>query len=111
MKSLTGESVFSPEMLKPALEEQEKKCKELTVALQRAEAELADNENTMRRLAEKYDDVLKWETIYDGADMATKKMIVSRIIDRVDVYRDYVIRIHLNISIEQFLETIEEQRV
>ncbi len=111
VKSLTGESVFSPEMLKPALEEQEKKCKDLTVALQRAEAELADNENTMRRLAEKFDDVLKWEMIYDGADMATKKMIVSRIIDRVDVYRDYDIRIHLNISIEQFLETIEEQRV
>ena len=45
--------------------------------------------------------------MYNNADMAAKKMIVSRIIERVDMFRDYEIRITLNISIEQFLNTIE----
>lgn len=39
--------------------------------------------------------------------MPTKKMIVSHLIDRVDVSRGYDIKITLNISVEQFLETIE----
>lgn len=45
--------------------------------------------------------------MYNNADIAAKKMIVSRIIDRVDMYRDYEIKITLNISIEQFLNSIE----
>ena len=39
--------------------------------------------------------------------MATKKMVVSHLIDRVDIFRDYEIKITLNISVEQFLNTIE----
>ena len=35
--------------------------------------------------------------------MAMKKMIVSKIIDRVDVYRDYHLKLKLNISMEQVL--------
>lgn len=107
IKALTGESVFSPEMLKPALEKQEKKCRELFTALEQAEMDLADNESNMRMITDKFDDILKWATIYDKADMPTKKMIVSHLIERVDVCRDYDITITLNISVEQFLETIE----
>ena len=107
VKSLSGESVFSPEMLKPAIEAQEKKCKELLDSLQMAEADLTASENNIGALADKFDDILEWARIYDDADMATKKMIVSHIIDRVDVFRDYDIKITLNISVEQFLETIE----
>ena len=107
VKALTGESEFTPQMLKPALEAQEKKCTELSNALQMAETDLADNEGNMRMIASKFDDVLEWAAVYDDADMPTKKMIVSHLVDRVDVSRDYDIRITLNISIEQFLETIE----
>ena len=107
VKSLTGESVFSPEMLKPAIEAQEKKCKELLNSLKMAEMDLNTNESNFDLLADKFDDILGWARIYDDADMPTKKMIVSHLIDRVDVSRGYDIKITLNISVEQFLETIE----
>lgn len=58
-------------------------------------------------LSEKFDDFLEWAVMYDEADIAAKKMIISRIIDRVDMHTGYDIKITLNISIEQFLNTIE----
>lgn len=64
-------------------------------------------ENNLLAVSEKFDDMLEWAAMYNNADIAAKKMIVSRIIDRVDMYRDYEIKITLNISIEQFLNSIE----
>ena len=107
VRSLTGESVFSPEMLKSAIEVQERKCAELLNAIREAERERDDWEVGMTAMGEQLDNLLGWSQLYDQADMSTKKMIASHLIDRVDVFRDYDIKITLSISVEQFLNTIE----
>lgn len=107
VRSLTGKSVFSPEMLNSAILSQEQKWHDLCQALKAAEDDLNNSENQASSLSEKYSDLLQWADLYDNADMAAKKMIVSHIIDRVDVFRGYEMQIKLNISIEQFLNTIE----
>ena len=53
-----------------------------------------------------YDDMLEWAFAYDKASMSAKKMIVSHLIDRVYVFRDYRLQIKFNMSIEQFLTSI-----
>ena len=106
-KSLTGESVFSPEMLKAAIEAQQIKCDDLADTLRVAEADMTSSEESYRALAGRFDDLLEWSSVYQSADMATKKMVVSHLIERVDMFRDYEIKITLNISVEQFLNTIE----
>ena len=40
--------------------------------------------------------------MYDSASMESKKMIVSCLIRRVEVYRDYRLHIDFNIDLEQF---------
>ena len=40
--------------------------------------------------------------MYDSASMESKKMIVSCLIRRVEVYRDYRLHIDFNIDFEQF---------
>ena len=107
IRSLTGESAFTPQMLRPAIDAQERKFADLMQTLRAAEEDMHDSENNLLALTERFDDVLHWAAMYNNADMAAKKMIVSRIIERVDMFRDYEIRITLNISIEQFLNTIE----
>ena len=49
-----------------------------------------------------YDDIISWADMYDSASMEAKKMIVSCLIKRVDVYRDYKLHIDFNIDFEQF---------
>ena len=47
-------------------------------------------------------DIISWADMYDSASMESKKMIVSCLIRRVEVYRDYRLHIDFNIDFEQF---------
>ena len=75
-----------------------------------ARKELEDGETAIASMGERYDDLLKWSAAYDTASMSAKKMIVSRMIDRVDVYRGYQLKLKLNISVEQFLVSLENTK-
>ena len=107
VKELTGESEFSPQMLKEAIEAQEAKRQSLSIALCEAEKELENCEEILYGIAERHRELMSWADAYDSADIAAKKNIVSHIIDKVTVYRDYELKVELNISVEQFLDTIE----
>lgn len=61
----------------------------------------------MEKLGQKYEALLAWSAAYENASMSAKKIIVSQMIDRVDVYRDYHLKLKLNISVEQFLVSLE----
>lgn len=46
--------------------------------------------------------IISWAEMYDTASVEAKKMIVSCLIKRVEVYRDYKLHIDFNIDFEQF---------
>lgn len=107
VKALTGQSAFSPELLNGVIQEQEKKCRELRDALATSEQEVSENESRLSVMGRQYDDLLEWAAVYDSASMSAKKMIVSHIIQRVDVFRGYELKLTLNISVEQFLGNLD----
>ena len=74
VKSLTGESVFSPEMLKSAIDTQEAKRKELQKSLELAHVDLDAFEISEKAMAERLDEMLSWASIYDEAPMPQKKI-------------------------------------
>ena len=107
VKALTGESAFSPELLNGVIQEQEKKCRELRETLANSEHEVSDSESRLSLMGRQYDDLLEWAAVYESASMSAKKMIVSHIIERVDVFRGYELKLTLNISVEQFLGSLD----
>ncbi len=107
VKALTGESAFSPELLNGVIQEQEKKCRELRDTLAASEQEVSESESRLSVMGQQYDDLLEWAAVYETASMSAKKMIVSHIIERVDVYRGYELKLALNISVEQFLGNLD----
>lgn len=102
-KILRGESQFTPQMLNVAYAEQEQRCIELRETLSRLQQELENDEGKLQEISNFYDDMLEWAFAYDNASIDAKKMIVSQLIDRVYVFRDYKLQIKFNMSIEQFL--------
>ena len=94
-------------MLKAAMEKQERKIVELTASIKQAEEELNNAEESIYEIGDKFSDLMTWADLYDKADIHQKKMLISRIIERVDVYRDYDLKITMHISVEQFLNSIE----
>lgn len=107
VKSLTGESAFEPNILDMAIRGQEEKCAELRRAMAHAEEEAAKSQAAAEHIAKQYDEILEWAQLYDNCNISMKKVIVANMIDRVDVFRDYQLTIRLNITIEQFLISLE----
>lgn len=107
VNALKGESAFSPELLNDVIQGQEKRCEELREARCGAEEALEESQAQVELIGHQYDDLLEWSTAFEIASMSAKKVIVSRMIERVDVYRDYRLKLKLNLSLEQFLVNLD----
>lgn len=107
VKAITGSSDFSPAVLNRAILEQEQKCNELRMALNDAEQAIHDVSLQGVGMDSQYDSLLEWANAFDLASPSAKKVIVSRIIERVDVYRDYRLVIKFRLGIDQFLTSID----
>ena len=63
-----------------------------------------DFENSMNDLESQ----LYYADLYDSASFEAKKMIVSQLIRRIDVYRGYQIHVDFNFDLAQYLESSDE---
>ena len=102
IKSLRGESAFSQDLLSSLLSDCETKCLEVQHTMEAAQAAYDEGQAMLDDLNAQYDDIISWADMYDSASTESKKMIVSCLIRRVEVYRDYRLHIDFNIDFEQF---------
>ena len=99
VKAIKGESSFSKELLAELISDAEKNCQALQAAFEKAQADYEAGEETLQSLNSQYDEMISWAKMYDSASMEAKKMIVSSLIRRVDVYRGYRLHIDFNINL------------
>lgn len=102
IKALRGESAFSQDLLGSLISDCETKCLEVQHTMEAAQAAYDEGQAMLDVLNAQYDDIISWADMYDSASMESKKMIVSCLIRRVEVYRDYRLHIDFNIDFEQF---------
>lgn len=103
VKAVNGESAFPLDLLSSLVKETEQKCVQLQETYQTAQAEVEKSDVLMDELRTTYNQFISWSNIYDTANIQTKKMIVCQLIERVDVFRGYELKIKFSISVEQFL--------
>ena len=103
IKAIHGESAFTPKLLGGMIEEAEQKCEEAKMAYGEAQTQLDSEQAMWNELANSYNDIITWSEMYDSAGIEAKKMIVASLIERIDVFRDYKVRIKFSIAAEQFL--------
>ncbi len=114
IKALRGESAFPKDLLGAMVTEAETKCRELQESMAAAQAAYDEGKTVLASLNAQYDEILSWSELYDTASIEAKKMIVSSLIRRVDVYRGYKLHIEFTIDFEQFccgldFEAVAEQ--
>ena len=107
MKALDGSSAFTPELLGGMIEEQETKYAEQQAALEAAQKEAENTALAMQEMSAQYNRFVEWAYVYDTASMETRKMIVAQLFERIEVYRDYKLKIKFTISVEQFLQGLD----
>lgn len=107
IKVLDGKSAFEPELLNGMIKEQEARYTEQQAALNEAQTEADENTAMIQEMQSRYNQFVEWAYVYDTASMETKKMIVSQLLERIEVCRDYKLKIRLTLTVEQFLQGLE----
>lgn len=110
LKALQGASSFSPEILNQMLIEAEQKESTCRQMYEEETKNYADEENIRQGWGQKYDEVISYAQMYECAEFETKKMIISTLIERIEVSRDYQVKVTFNVTMEQFLEMLTPQQ-
>ena len=108
LKCLDGTSNFTEDMIA-------KQIRRYQQELDDAKAEYAELQNArlneaagIRKLRTYYDDFRGWAEEFDTAPLEMKRMILSHLIDRVEVGRKYQVTIKLNMEYQQLLDNTVE---
>ena len=109
-KALRGESLFQLTMLRSLLEETEQAIQEKTEQLFELETKLQDAEHLRREIQITQLKYCGLNQIFTSGTMEEKKMILSILVRRVEVGREYELNIQLAPGFEQFLDGLIEMR-
>ena len=109
VKCLQGESSFSKDILSELITDAENKCNELAQLSEAIKTELKQSEQLQTELCKRYDEIISWSELYDSATIEAKKMIVNSMIKRIDVFRDYKLKIEFNFDMKQFFLGIDKE--
>ena len=101
-KSLSGNSVYSAEDLAEAIKIAKKAVEETTNNLAQITESLEQAKNGADNVPVLYQRFLGWANEFDDAPIEQKKMIICSLCDRIEVSRDYEVKIVIDMDYEQF---------
>ncbi|MCD7733552.1 MAG: recombinase family protein [Clostridiales bacterium] len=105
-----GESSFTPEILSELVEQEEARNSQLRQRWQSLQQALEQSQETRRQLEQQYSKIVSMAEMYDAASLEAKKMIVSQMIERVDVGRGYHIELTFRQDFREFFEVLSESK-
>ena len=104
VKAIAGESPINLSLINGMLVKQRAKLDACVQALDQATHKYESEKQSSSAANAKISELFSWATCYDSANTETKHMILSRLIDRVEVGSGYKIQIHFKVAFEQFTE-------
>ncbi len=101
-KCLSGESVFTIDVLSLSIDSTKKELKSTADKLTECDTVLSEKTKIFNKLDYYYQQFVTWADEFKNASNERKKMIICGLIDYVKVGRGYKIEIKFNISYRQF---------
>lgn len=101
-KTLTGDSIYSPEDLTQAIQTVKKEIEESEIQLEKLKEEEAQKKQGIEMVTPAYKQFKSWAEEFDSATMEQKKMIACQLFKRIEVGRDYKMSVELNMTYSQF---------
>ena len=101
-KTLTGESLYSPEDLKEAISVVKEKITDAENQLLKLDDEINREKEMAGEILPAYRRFKSWAEEFDMADLEQKKMIACQLFDRIELGRDYHLTLHMNVTYKQF---------
>ena len=102
-RALIGESAFTIDVLNASISATKEKLAEYEKQIPQAYKEYTDKNEILEHLDGYYDTFKSWADEFATASQERKKMIICKLIDRIEIGKGYEIRVKMNINYEQFL--------
>ena len=108
VKVLMGESVFDEATIKSMLDEKQEAIAKAETYMEELRVSAEDTEQKLQQLILQYRSISDWAEVFDAANNDEKKMILSRIIEKITVDKEYHLEIHFLITLDSFRREIEQ---
>lgn len=106
--AIRGDYYFSAEKLSAMIQEKEQKLISLAEQEKQIQQKVQQNQIASKDLEKFISVIPNWKEEFQNADMATKKMLLSSLIDKIEV-KDMDIRIKFKIRLEDFIDFTKEE--
>lgn len=101
-KTLLGESLYTPEDLKEAINTIKTRIAEGEEQLQKLDEEMLQKKEMTEAVLPAYRRFKSWAEEFDTASKEQKKMIACQLFERIDLGKGYKIVLQLNVTYKQF---------
>lgn len=85
VNAIRGTSKWSADLLNEAIMQTESDLKDASATVSQFEDEIGNSHRLIEQVKSHYNNLLNWAAVFDDCDFEEKKMIVSNIIDTVNV--------------------------
>ena len=89
------------------LDEKKEAITKAAVYLDEIRESAEDTEQKLQQLILQYRSISDWAEVFDAANNDEKKMILSRIIEKITVDKEYHIELHFLITLDSFRRDVE----
>lgn len=104
LKALMGESDFESSQLSSMLKDVQRQIDETIQKIETLESEANNKSASINTIRPQYENFKTWAEEYDKCTVEQKKMIISQLVDRIEVRKGYKINIVFNMTYKQFSE-------
>ncbi len=102
IKALTGENSLDTSIVNSMMPKYREKTEQDAKVIMEQEKEQS------KEAGREIGDLVSWAEAFDEADSETRKMIIARLVERIDIGADYSISIRFRISIERLPQVMCE---
>ena len=103
VKALTGESQLDLSVVNGMLLKLRAQQDKDSAAVEEARAKVEADEKNRKATEAQVEQLLTWAEKYDEASYEAKHLIIAALVDRVEVNKNYEVKVFFKVSAEQFL--------
>ena len=102
--TLTGDSVYTPEQLSTAIKTVENRIVNIKDEIERLQNEVNSKKASLEQIRPMFEQFVRWARDFDTCTIEQKKMIISRLVTRIELHKDYGLSVELNEEYQKFCD-------
>ena len=110
LRCLEGRSSFSQEMLARLIAKAEVDLTQARQEYAKALQQVEDEQELARQVRDCYKQFCGWAEEFELAPLARKRVILSQLLEKVELGKGYQVTLHLKLTYHQFLDLTEQEK-